>query len=202
MNNPQSPQQSQVTDPTQDNPRFHLPLDEIRHNPEKGHSYTANIGSVPAPAVVYGNPRVVHTPDMGTCMVFNGKDEYVELVGLDDLALSDGFSVAAWLRMDDASGARQTHIFALGRKIEDKERYAGKLTYHAQTQILYFNFLDKIIHIPGIVAGQWIHFAAAYNNNGSFQIFARNKDGEAYDDPQKLDHRLRYNTQSLWRFFR
>ncbi|RMD98225.1 MAG: hypothetical protein D6816_16505 [Bacteroidetes bacterium] len=174
MNNPQSQEKVAMT---QDNPLFHLPLDEIRHNPEKGHSYTANIGRVQVPAVVYGNPQVVHTPEMGTCMIFNGKDEYVELAGLEGFALSGGFSMAAWLRIDDALGARPIHVFTLGARIENKELYIGRLTYRATTQTLKFALLDKIIHISGIAAGQWIHFAASFDEKGAFQIYVHDMNG-------------------------
>lgn len=79
---------------------FHLPLDETRFDAAEDSTYTTNVGQLGHDALVHGNPQLIYDPDLGSCMRFDGQDDYVELTDLEGFTFAEGLTVAAWVRYE------------------------------------------------------------------------------------------------------
>lgn len=176
---------------------FHLPLDEIRYDPAKDSAYAANVGQLGSDAVVHGKPQIVHDPDLGSCMLFDGVDDYVELTGLDAFTFADGMTAAAWVRFDATQ--RYSRIFDLN---EGENSYQiVRLGNQSEESTIGFavNMFEE--RADGIEIAKWQHFAVSYDTDGNIALFIDgNEVAKGYRDFDKANTnwKIGYVGKSSW----
>jgi microcystin-dependent protein len=142
---------------------LHLPLDEIRNG------IAANVGNLGSYARVMGSPQIIHDPELGSCLSFDGVDDYLELTGLENLDLTEGFSLAAWVRFD------HTHSwYAPILDINDQKGPEGNLMCvfaHQDEEKLNLFSQGELIRVPNrLKMGTWLHIAITVSQNGFCKI--------------------------------
>ena len=165
-----------------DKPCLHLPLDEIRI---AGETATArNVDGVGGHALVRGNPKVLHDPTMGTCMRFDGEDDFIELTdmrfdGEDDFiklsaaTLTAGLTVMAWVRFED------TLYFS---RIFDLDVAQSQASNNRKSKIVWAGNEERSRHLAleidgirfrlddGVALRQWRHYAFVCEPAGKVSI--------------------------------
>ncbi|RMG61253.1 MAG: LamG domain-containing protein, partial [Bacteroidetes bacterium] len=151
---------------------FHLPLDEIRAG-EGGKQITKNVGKLGSDAIVHGNPQIVYDSELGACMAFDGKDDYVELVNLETFTFKNGATAMAWVRYDELQN--WSRIFGLNTlDLSDTNRSDQAFFYLANKGESATSILNVLgistEHSNGIVKEKWQHIAATYSTDGKISL--------------------------------
>lgn len=177
---------------------FHLPLDEIRFDPAEGGAYVANVGDLGSNARVHGNPQIIDDPELGSCLLFDGVDDFVELTGLDAFTFADGMSAAAWVRFDATQ--RYSRIFDLNEG-ENSYRIV-RLGNQAEERTIGFavNMYENV-RVAGIEPTKWQHFAVTYDTEGNIALFIDGKaaaEGDRDFDKANIAWKVGYVGKSSW----
>ena len=145
---------------------LHLPLDEIRVSGET--AVAPNVGAVGGDAVVHGNPKIIHDPTMGTCMQFDGQDDYLELTDPAAATFAQGMTVAAWVRFEDVPSYGR--IFDLNVAQNDKTNiiWAGN---EGRSQTLAYEIDGVRFTVDdGVALRAWRHYAFVYEPEGKVSV--------------------------------
>ena len=177
---------------------FHLPLDEIRFDPAEGGAYAANVGDLGSNARVHGAPQVNYDSDLGSCLLFDGVDDYVELTGLDAFTFADGMSAAAWVRFDATQ--RNSRIFDVN---EGENSYQiVRLGNQSEERTIGFAVdMYEDVRVAGIEPTKWQHFAVTYDTEGNIALFIDGKavaEGDRGFDKANTAWKVGYVGKSLW----
>ena len=151
-----------------DTPYLHLPLDEIRY--VDGTAHAPNVGGSGRDAIVHGNPQILHDPNMGTCLRFDGDGDYIELTDLSALTFAQGMTVMAWVRFEDISNFNTIFVLNVERNQNSKIIWAAN---EARSQRLAFGVNGAWWRVEnGVALGQWRHFAFVYDPAGKLSILS------------------------------
>lgn len=154
-----------------DKPCLHLPLDEIRIAEEVAKA--PNVGGLAGDAIVRGNPTILHDPEMGTCMRFDGQDDYLELTDLSALTFAQGMTAMAWVRFEGTPSYSRIFDLNVTRNQKSQIIWAGNedRSRHLAFEINGIRFPVK----DGVALGQWRHYAFVQEPSGRMSILI---DGE------------------------
>ncbi|MDX2029176.1 MAG: LamG-like jellyroll fold domain-containing protein [Blastocatellia bacterium] len=149
-----------------DKPFLHLPLDEIRVTEDVAKA--PNVGGIAGDAIVRGNPAILHDPEMGTCMRFDGQDDYIELTDLSALTFTQGITVMAWVRFEDTPFYGRIFDLNVARNQKASIVWAGN---EDRSRHLAFEINGERFRIDNRVdVGQWRHYAFVQEPSGKTSI--------------------------------
>lgn len=154
-----------------DKPCLHLPLDEIRIAEDA--AVAPNVGGIAGDAIVRGNPTILHDPEIGTCMRFDGQNDYLELTSLSALTFAQGMTAMAWVRFEDTPFYSRIFDLNVARNRKSGIVWAGneERSRHLAFEINGIRFQVK----DGVAPGQWRHYAFVQEPSGKVSILI---DGE------------------------
>ncbi|NJN83904.1 MAG: LamG domain-containing protein, partial [Caldilineaceae bacterium] len=140
-----------------DKPHLHLPLDEIRIAQEI--ATATNVGSG-RDALVRGNPKILHDPTMGTCMRFDGEDDFIELTDLASATFAQGMTAMAWVRFEETLYYSRIFDFNVAQNQKSNVVWAGN---EERSQHLAFEIDGIRFRVEnGVALRQWRHYAFVY----------------------------------------
>jgi len=170
-----------------DNTFLHLPLDEIRNG------VAVNAGNMGGDAKVMGNPTIIHDPELGSCMLFDGVKDYLDIQGLEGLDLKEGMTIAVWVRFD----ALQS--FSRILDINNKKNSNDNIIYFTNTaasNTLEFTIQGQRFRTNNVIkVNAWQHFAITVSPNGTTKLLV---------DGQKLKEEIKTffpNMKTGWTMF-
>ena len=150
-------------------PLLHYALDEVRYNKENDTSVIPNLGSLGGHGVVKGSPRIVHDSKIGTCLLFDGEEDYVEIKQPEKLKFQDGFSAAVWVRYD--AFQKYSRIFDLNTTQNKSDNILFVANSNNSKKIILGVKKDRFELSSGIKADQWTHFAITQDKNGKIILY-------------------------------
>ncbi len=179
---------------------FHLPLDEIRYNSDDKTSILPNVGGFGSDAITHGNPKIVYDQDMGTCLEFDGEDDYVELTNLESFNFEQGISFAAWVRFDALNNWSRIYDFAT--KDNDHEKAICLANIEETDGIVHRIGERKSKQLQTIEVGKWQHFAVTYNSKDTEKLYLNGREIASNKCTEKLGSikwKLGYLGKSNWK---
>ncbi len=145
-----------------DNTFLHLPLDEIRTG------VVVNVGGMGGNARVMGNPQIRHDPELGSCMQFDGVDDYLDLRGLEGLDLKEGLTIAVWVRFNDLQ--RYSRILDINNQ-NNNSKNGIFLNNHGTSNQLTLEVNQQPIYTDNAIKlDTWQHFAITVHPKGLNKI--------------------------------
>jgi len=166
---------------------LHLPMDEIRNG------VAVNVGVMGGDATVKGKPQIIHDPELGSCMLFDGIQDYLDIQGLEGLDLKEGMTIAVWVRFD----ALQS--FSRILDINNKKNSNDNIIYFTNTaasNTLEFTIQGQRFRTNNVIkVNAWQHFAITVSPNGSTKLLV---------DGQKLKEEIKTffpNMKTGWTMF-
>lgn len=151
---------------------LHLPLDEIRNI--SGAAHAANVGNIKTQALISGNPKIINDPTMGTCMRFDGQDDYIELSNPKALTFKRGMTGMAWVRFSGTPSFSRIFDVNVTENSNKKIVWAGN-TFSSKDLAFEVDGVRFLV-TDGIKIRQWQHLAFTYEPDGKISILL---DGEA-----------------------
>ncbi len=157
---------------SRDTTLFHLPLDEIRYNTETNTSTLTNIGGLGSDAIAHGNPKIIYDSDMGTCMQFDGVDDFVKAPSIP-INFKEGSTISAWLYLNKST--RTNRFFTLWSA--EKQAETLIISYSGKDKELVFKTQEKEVKIKNAISTEeWSHFAFSYDKLNGSKVYINGKD--------------------------
>ncbi|MFC1787862.1 LamG-like jellyroll fold domain-containing protein [Patescibacteria group bacterium] len=129
---------------------------------------------------------------IGSCLDFDGSDDYVSVSDDDSLSFGDGasdvpFTVSAWVNMDEAT---QFRIISKGNSIDDAEEFLLTVNNSEHLMLAIYDQTTAAVTYSesdaALSENEWIHVVATYDGSGSNSGIIVYVDGVAVPQTRSL----------------
>lgn len=162
---------------SKDTTLFHLPLDEIRRDRTTQKSTIANVGGLNSSAILHGNPYVAHDSEMGTCMRFDGVDDYIEFTDLENFKFSSGFTFCVWVKHYKLKAWQR--IFDFSPQLNDDAKAIYLTAGRSENQLHFEINKAKRENVSEILENTWQHFSVSVENSGNTKIYVNGEEKDS-----------------------
>ena len=139
---------------------IHLPLDETQDATTPDSSANRNDGRLG------GSPQLVPDETFGSCLSFDGVDDYVELTNAGPALVNQSFTVEAWVNLLRAPGAGE--MVVVGTETNTPGR-GLRLSVKDGKPFISFGGDNETGGSIQLMAGDWFHLAWRFDMSGGEQ---------------------------------
>ncbi|MGD1703436.1 LamG-like jellyroll fold domain-containing protein, partial [Dapis sp. BLCC M229] len=178
--------------------QLHLPLNEIVENAAK-EKEVVDISAAKLKGKVNGNPKILDDSRFGSCLNFDGVDDYIQMPEMN-IDYSQGLTVEAWVHYNSFKSWSRIIDFGNGAP-NDNILFANEAT----TSNLCFDSFkgttsNRVKANGKLELSKWLHLAVTVDGSGNTKIYNNGTEvgSGSINLPNKINRTKNYIGKSNW----